>query len=463
MAQLQRPRKPRPEFKSQTQEKSRSVTVKVGDPLEYRVSRLFTHLGFFVRRGRELYTVGRLDTATDLDVLAIRYSEPFHREVQISECKGGGEGPLDRLFWLSGVKRYVGASHATLVRRSTKWNIKDFASELGVEVLDFPRLEELEKASGIDEAVWPGASDRDYYASRQAEWTQVLSRNQALGELYATLAGEVRFHDPFGGINYLLYQLRSLTRDLRDERSASESLTRFLLAESVAQLAMFFMRVAEMTIGLSQEDRDGLIRKGLTYGHIDAGLVDRIFRNAHRITSEMVKHNTGRNIQVDQSFFSMPEPPNVKDIQGVVRMLVTRPVVATTFGPIVDLLVQERFLKQRNGTDWLTKIFPYSNLRDRVSLVHDYLRVLRGIDAVPEILFSSEKPRPAGTSEGQGPEVALVPASARAPADPKDETPKQTSAVPGGSEGADTRTKGSATLEQNNESKGESGSARLFE
>jgi hypothetical protein len=53
--------------------------------------------------------------------------------------------------------------------------------------------------------------------------------------------------------------------------------------------------------------------------------------------------------------------------------------------------VQERFLKQRNGIDWLGGIFPYSNLRDRVSLVYDYLRILRSIDAVPEILFSAEK------------------------------------------------------------------------
>jgi hypothetical protein len=461
MAQGQRPRKPRPELKSQTQQKARSVTVKVGDPLEYRVSRLFIHLGFFVRRGRELYTVGRLDTATDLDVLAIRYSEPFRREVQISECKGGGEGPLDRLFWLSGVKRYVGASHATLVRRSTKWNIKDFAAELGVEVLDFPRLEELERASGIDDAVWPGASDHDYYASRQAEWSQVLSRNQLLGELYVTLAGEVRFHDPFGGINYLMYQLRSLTRDLKDRRSPSESLTRFLLAESVAQLAMFFMRVAEITIGLSQEDRDGLIRKGLTYGHIDAGLVDRIFRNAHRITSEMIKHNTGKSIQVDQSFFSMPEPPSVKDIQEVVRLLVTRPVAATTFGPITDLLVQERFLKQRNGVDWLGKIFPYSNLRDRVSLVHDYLRILRNIDAVPEILFSSEKAKPADVSEASKSGTAVVTTSSAA-VNSKDEAPAW--AATGGAErSVVTEPADSGLSRDKSDVKSESRPTRLFE
>jgi hypothetical protein len=425
MSEEARRRRPRPGLKGETEDKARAATVKVGDPLEYRVSRLLIHMGFFVRRGRELYTVGRLDTATDLDVLAIRYTEPFRREVQISECKGGTEGPLDRVFWLSGVKRYVTASHATLVRRSTKWNIKDFASELGVEILDFPRLEDLEKASNIDPFAWLGASDRDYYVSRQAEWNRALSRTPNLAELYLTLVGEVRFHDPFGGINYLLYHLRSLTRELKEQRSTSESFTKFLLAEAVAQLAMFFMRVAEMTVGLSAEDREGMIRKGLTYGHIDARLVDRIFRNAYRITSEVIKHDTGREVRVDPSFFSMPEPPNVTDIQEVVRMLVTRSTAATTFGPITDLLLQERFLKQRNGIDWLGGIFPYSNLRDRVSLVYDYLRILRAIDAVPDILFSIEKStKPANATDAQGLEV--VPGNSTSPADLRKEETQMT-------------------------------------
>jgi hypothetical protein len=421
MSEEARRRRPRPGFKGgPTEDKARAATVKVGDPLEYRVSRLLIHTGFFVRRGRELYTVGHLDTATDLDVLGIRYTEPFRREVQISECKGGTEGPLDRVFWLSGVKRFVAASHATLVRRSTKWNIKDFASELGVEILDFPRLEDLEKASNIDPAMWLGASDRDYYVSWQADWNRALSRAPNLAELYLTLVGEVRFHDPFGGINYLLYHLRSLTRELKEQRSTSESFTKFLLAEAVAQLAMFFMRVAEMTVGLSTEDREGMIRKGLTYGHIDARLVDRIFRNAHRITSEVIKHETGREVRFDSSFFSMPEPPNIADIQEVVRILVTRSTAATTFGPITDLLLQERFLKQRNGIDWLGGIFPYSNLRDRVTLVYDYLRILRGIDAVPDILFSIEKGgKPANATNAQGLEVVSV--NPPSPADSKKE------------------------------------------
>jgi len=115
----------------------------------------------------------------------------------------------------------------------------------------------------------------------------------------------------------------------------------------------------------------------------------------------------------------MPEPPNVKDIQDVVRLLVTQPAAASTFGPITDLLVQEKFLKQRNGAEWLGKLFPYTNLRDRVSLVHEYLRILRSIDAVPELLFS-ERAKKADVTEDSKSEV---PPTGSAPVGPNEGAP----------------------------------------
>ena len=98
---------------------SKPAKIVLGDHLEYRVARLNLFMGYFVRRSRPIYTVGGLDRATDLDVLAIRYVEPFRREVVITECKSGAFGPLDRIFWLSGVRNYVNAAEAVLVCKGT--------------------------------------------------------------------------------------------------------------------------------------------------------------------------------------------------------------------------------------------------------------------------------------------------------------------------------------------------------
>lgn len=398
MSQHQKQFKKRPEQSDAPVKMKRPF--KVGDPLEYRVVRLFMYLGSFARRGREIYTVGHLDTATDLDVLAIRYSDPLRREVQIVECKGGsGEGPMDRVFWLAGVKNYVGASRATLVRPATKWNVKDFAAELGVEILDLPHLEEMEKAIGVSPTTWPGVSDWEYFAREEAGWNKILNRDAATKELFLTLAGEIRFHEPFGGISFLLYQLRMLTRSFREHRYLSESLSKFLLAESVSQLAVFLLRIAETTMPLSPTDRDGFIRKGLTYGHMDKAFVDRLFSNAKRITSEMVRLYTGKHVKVEDSYFTMPEPPNVKEIQELVGMLVAHPTLANTFAPLLDMLLFERFLKQRDVVELLPKIFPFSNLKERISMVQDYLRILNSMDAAPDSLWAGSKRLPT-TAEG---------------------------------------------------------------
>jgi hypothetical protein len=364
---------------------------KLGDPLEYRVARLFIHLGYWTRRGREIYTVGGLDTATDLDVLAIRYSDPLRREVQITECKSGGDGPLDRVFWLSGVKSYMEANRATLVRPATRWNIKDFAAEAGVEILDVAHVEGLEHAWAIDPSMWLGISDRDFFAGVEDEWNRGILHDSTTKELYQTLAGEIRFHDPFGGVNFLIHHLRALTRDLGERRSVSESLTRYLLAESASQLSVFLMRIAESSLGLADKDRDGLVWKGMTYGHMDKRVIDRIFRNAKQITGEMIRHHTGREAKIDETFFKMPEPPNIEAIQEMVRMLVRQPHIAMTFSPMTDLLLFERFVKQREGAEWLTKVFPYLDIRDRIKSVQDYFNILRGMDAMPAVALSAKK------------------------------------------------------------------------
>src|ERR1039458_2871505 len=167
----------------------------IGDELEYRIARLHIFSGFFVRRGCPIYTIAALDRATDLDVLAFRYSEPFRREMIITECKSGNTAPLDRatdldvlafrysepfrremiitecksgntapldrIFWLTGVRDYMQATQAFLIRKGTKWNIKDFAKECGVQVLDLARVTEIEATLKIGEDEWPGVRSEE--------------------------------------------------------------------------------------------------------------------------------------------------------------------------------------------------------------------------------------------------------------------------------------------------------------
>jgi hypothetical protein len=198
----------------------------------------------------------------------------------------------------------------------------------------------------------------------------------------------VSFREPFSAINFLLHHSRAQTRSLTEGRAKSESLTRFLLCESVAQLALFLMRVAELCFGLAQEDRVGLIRKGLIYGSVSAGLTDRIFKSAYRIAAETLRHYTGEDLRLDESLFRMPEPPHVSEVQAMVGLLLEQPVLATTLATITDVLIFECYLKGRSRPP-LEQMFRYSNLDGRVDIVRVYLELLKKAGAVPAEMVSA--------------------------------------------------------------------------
>src|SRR6185437_4836442 len=88
------------------------------------------------------------DVLTDLDVLAIDIDLRLRITRSILECKSGqGQAKEpDKLLWLSGLTKFVGADRATLVRQTASQRGRDVAASLGLQVLDLPQLEAREAA-----------------------------------------------------------------------------------------------------------------------------------------------------------------------------------------------------------------------------------------------------------------------------------------------------------------------------
>jgi hypothetical protein len=359
----------------------------IGDDLEYRIARLHIFSGFFVRRGCPIYTIAALDRATDLDVLAFRYSEPFRREMIITECKSGGAAPLDRIFWLTGVRNYMGATQAFLVIKGTKWNIKDFAKESGVQILDLARVAEIEASLKIGENEWPSVSEKAFFEANMATWNRALTSEPRFWELYQTLSSEIRFDDAFVGINYLLSQLRLLTRQW--VKPPDQPYFRFLLSESITQLAVFLIRIAEQSFDLGAEDRHGFIRRGLRYGNLEPRYAERILNSAYNMTRQAVQHYTHKFVDIDKSLFSMPVPPGTNLIIEFVDDLLATYPASLSFPQICDLILFEVFTKRKEARGWLKRIFPQSELTARVDLVFRFIAMLVSIGACPAYLPES--------------------------------------------------------------------------
>src|SRR6266540_4618035 len=119
-----------------------------GAELERRVSRIEFADGAIVRmRWPVVHQIsGRRRTITDVDALVLDFDARLRPLLGIIECKStrGQAGEQDRLLWLAGLRRFVGANRAVLVRESVTAAGRDLSRRLGVELLGLRELEQRE-------------------------------------------------------------------------------------------------------------------------------------------------------------------------------------------------------------------------------------------------------------------------------------------------------------------------------
>jgi hypothetical protein len=132
-----RSQKSKPRFRS-----PRSSALDPGEDLERRVGRSEFAQGALVRlrvpvKADRDSDPGR-NVISDIDVLAIDVDLRLRVTRSMLECKGGrGQaGEPDRLFWLTGLKSFVGAERAALVRPTASSRGLRLARRLGLHLLD---------------------------------------------------------------------------------------------------------------------------------------------------------------------------------------------------------------------------------------------------------------------------------------------------------------------------------------
>src|SRR2546426_9533349 len=88
--------------------------------LKLRLMNLLWNLGWFVRPNVKLrrYQEGKRTTGmhTDIDVLAIRFLALQSPLTAVCSAKSGKESDAEQIFWLAGVRSYLGANSAYYVR-----------------------------------------------------------------------------------------------------------------------------------------------------------------------------------------------------------------------------------------------------------------------------------------------------------------------------------------------------------
>lgn len=367
--------------KAQRPGKQPSLTLTVGEELEYRIMRLFVAQGYVVRRGVEIYTEQYLNRATDLDVLALRFIPPFRRYAQIAECKSGSNRPLDRIFWLSGVKSYSGADSATFVRDNSTWDIKDFARRNGVELLDKKSLADVEQTLSIDTTYWPGLADKAFVQSQCEAWTKAIRPENDILLFFSFIASEFRWTREMSSIRYIIFMMRRLTRLAVENPQAS--VWRMLLTECFVQLCIFNLSFAGHTIGLSPDDVEGLARKDLRYGTLDTRVVERMLIYSMKLSQQVLESLGVSGKRVRRDDFEYPDAPHADETLKIFWLVQRHPKDAVSLAAFADYVLSERYVKQLSRLPWLGRTIPGTSLQVVGTIAKGIADVLESIDAAP--------------------------------------------------------------------------------
>jgi len=327
-----------------------------GLQLECRVMRFYARQRYFVRRSIIIHTEASLNQATDLDVVAVKWIAPFKKHLQIAECKSGSkEGPLDRIFWLTGVRKYTGADAATLFRVDTKWDIKQFARECGVQLIDLTTLEQLETQLKIDTDKWPGLADPYYFAANGPSWEKALDGDAALKQIWRFVQGEARWERPVLSIRYLLLSMRRIVRLMRAD--PAHTLYPVMLVNSLGHLVMFALSLTAQTFEMRSPDVKGLIYRDAKFGSTDKRVVDRFMRLARKITEDALHQAGVTAARIDDDMFNFPEPQNVDDIIAIQDAIREEAGVSEDLASFVDYVSWERFVHHRDGDEWISTVY----------------------------------------------------------------------------------------------------------
>lgn len=106
---------------------------------EAEVDNLFARLGFFTRSHIQVFPIDLRTSASDIDVLAIRFNPYLIPEFNLIEVKEGSS-KVSKLFQLYGLKSYFGNSNAYYVVEGTYDTVVEISKHLGIRTLSHSRL-----------------------------------------------------------------------------------------------------------------------------------------------------------------------------------------------------------------------------------------------------------------------------------------------------------------------------------
>jgi hypothetical protein len=244
------------------------VTPDKGSDLERRVGRAEFAQGALVRLRWPVFSPGApagRRVLTDVDVMAVDYDARLRLSVSIYECKSvrGTRGEPDRLMWLVGLQRLIGADRAVLVRDTASVRGRELARRLNVDVLDAAHLGRLEMENAWLPPAFGHVGGEDFAEVQRKALGQVKTIGEFPGPLLEFLRYESLVAQPYRSLGALatLEEVCSVACVLPDPAD------RFVASHGFVTLLLAALRSGGRLDAWGAIELRRVLENGLTVGH----------------------------------------------------------------------------------------------------------------------------------------------------------------------------------------------------
>jgi hypothetical protein len=328
------------------------------------------------------------DVLTDIDVLSVDVDLRLRVKRSILECKSGSgqAGEPDRLFWLVGLKAFVGAERAVLVRNSASRRGVALARRLGVHLLDGPTL-------GAREAAHAWVPERFAHISgdecRVAE-TRTDTQLRAFGEIPGVLISFLRHEALLADPHRVLGGLVALDSMVRSMGVLPDPAGLVLAGHALTALVLAALCDAAQAETLPNADLRRRLELALTAGNPDddhvlevLGQADELFRHHVELLHRAYVESGGKRVDVEipslRDLVAEP-PPWVERYTDLVDRLRANPAVARDLPQTTELACFDALL---GANAWKAAAFDHLFTAEHRNLLMVAAGVLREIAGEP--------------------------------------------------------------------------------
>lgn len=348
--------------------------LKKGTSLELLTAAYFQAHGYLVRRGVVLSTSDGTADATDIDLLAIRFSVPLAEERVVADCKDRKKSrPFERILWTRGLATFAQANHAVVVLPHAPWQAREFASQGGIEILNGEQIEsflknELRTYNPFGEAE-PEMALQLEQTKKSIQYRDKELFREDVGLRHMLVTGQ-----PLTNLNRIINLLSDSNRKLRQAASPDAlRLRRYLYFNAAVTASVMLVRFAATSKWTPEKDWSDHARKRLTYGDVPPQKAKQLAAMA-----------------LDTTFYNgLPTPEYTEEIVSLIKAYISQPLAASIAPYVIDFQLFGRILRGL-PRDYANPVLV--GQEDGIRLARKTLSVLSYAAGVPPSIWSADDP-----------------------------------------------------------------------